>query len=53
MMLTGVEYCFWVYYKRHGREQAEYCFDKKDAEATAEALRAKGYTDIRIEQRIA
>ena len=54
MMITGVEYVFWVFYKKKdGREAAACFFEKKEAEGKAKELKAKGFTDIRIDQQLA
>ncbi len=53
MMLTGIEYLFWVYGKLNGRVEAECCFTKQEADCKAAELRSKGYSEIRIEQKLA
>ena len=54
MMLTGIEYVFWVYYRQWWwtKDKVECCFSKEDAERLVERLNAEGYA-IRVEQRIA
>lgn len=54
MMLTGVEYVFWVYYRKWWwtKDQVECCFSKEDARRLVERLNAEGYA-VRIEQQLA
>lgn len=54
MMLTGVEYVFWVYYRQWWwtKDKVECCFSKEDARRLVERLNAEGYA-TRVEQQIA